>query len=663
MMRPWQVWLAFVLCSAVLVAALCWLSLHAVRVARERSAARAEALLEQRVSLALWRMDTYLAPLIAEEIARPHFFYAPFLALHSTGEQAAGEAVPSPLLTSLPENVLLNFSCEASGQWTSPQCPPIEQRPLALQNGVSPAVIDASCARLAELASTVDVGALIAQLPAQPLPGWALATAATSQSAVPDVAAASASGGDAAAQAEQQVSAPPEASRPAFFDNYAASAPPPNGGSRDRRRQAEGATDPTERGASASAAEARQAAQGMTDLGQRSGRLQQAAQQEFAKLRGVNSYLVPDASPAAEPVIENVSRPLWAGDQLLLARRVERGNQVYVQGSWLDWPRLRQELQAEIADLLPQAELVPVKTPSGGQPTRMLAALPVELRLDKTAPGRSPSAQSSALDGPLQWALGFGWTALLAALAAVAALLGGVLALSERRAAFVSSVTHELRTPLTTFRMYADMLARDMVPSAARRQEYLETLKSEAERLSRLVENVLAYARLERGRRPRRDERTTPAAVIARSEPRLADRARQAGMKLECRVSADVADAVLLTDMGVVEQIIFNLVDNAAKYAARATTRQVDVLASREGKGVRFAVRDYGPGFASLGDASRLAPFSKSAQQAAESAPGVGLGLALCRRLAAELGGRLTLEKPPHGEAGACVSLTLPLEG
>ena len=107
-------------------------------------------------------------------------------------------------------------------------------------------------------------------------------------------------------------------------------------------------------------------------------------------------------------------------------------------------------------------------------------------------------------------------------------LLAGVVALSERRAAFVSSVTHELRTPLTTFRMYADMLARGMVPDAERRQQYLETLRTEAERLTHLVENVLSYARLERGRggaaARARDGRPT-----GRTPPGPTDRARQAG--------------------------------------------------------------------------------------------------------------------------------------
>jgi signal transduction histidine kinase len=239
--------------------------------------------------------------------------------------------------------------------------------------------------------------------------------------------------------------------------------------------------------------------------------------------------------------------------------------------------------------------------------------------------------------------------------------LWGVLALSERRAAFVSSVTHELRTPLTTFRMYAEMLARDMAPPESRR-EYLETLKTESERLTHLVENVLAYARLERGRRPKRNERTTPATLVERLKPRLSERAARSQMELECVVDAGTGAAPMLTDVGVVEQILFNLVDNAAKYAARAADPRIRLEAARDGDFVSLTVRDHGPGFASPREAARSAPFSKSAQEAAETAPGVGLGLALCRRLARELGGRLEICARNGDGAGAAVTLRLPIE-
>src|SRR5688572_5508096 len=105
MKRPWQVWLAFLLCSAIVAGAMAWLTLHALRVDRERTAARAEAELEQRVSLALWRMDTKLAPLIAEEVARPYAYYDSFIQVGPpTGKGDDVGQVPSPLLTAAPSN-------------------------------------------------------------------------------------------------------------------------------------------------------------------------------------------------------------------------------------------------------------------------------------------------------------------------------------------------------------------------------------------------------------------------------------------------------------------------------------------------------------------------------------------------------------------------------
>jgi K+-sensing histidine kinase KdpD len=132
-------------------------------------------------------------------------------------------------------------------------------------------------------------------------------------------------------------------------------------------------------------------------------------------------------------------------------------------------------------------------------------------------------------------------------------------------------------------------------------------------------------------------------------------------MTLDCRVDPAAADVALLTDVGVVEQILFNLVDNAAKYAGRAEDRRIHLEVGRDGRFAMLSVRDHGPGFASLRAAEHSAPFSKSAEEAAQSAPGVGLGLALCRRLARELGGQLALATG-NGERGATVTLRLPIE-
>ena len=96
MKRPWQVWLIFTLCVLGAAAAMAWLTRLALEADELRQAAEAERELEQRVSLALWRMDTELAPLVAEEVIRPSSAYRPaFAAPHIYSQQRQVEQLPN----------------------------------------------------------------------------------------------------------------------------------------------------------------------------------------------------------------------------------------------------------------------------------------------------------------------------------------------------------------------------------------------------------------------------------------------------------------------------------------------------------------------------------------------------------------------------------------
>ena len=189
---------------------------------------------------------------------------------------------------------------------------------------------------------------------------------------------------------------------------------------------------------------------------------------------------------------------VWLGpgaSGLALIRRVRLNGTEAIQGCILDWPRVRQWLLGEVKDLLPSAQLEPRTAPARGE-EYLLASLP--LRLIPGALANPPEGSAQFLPG-----LAAAWGGILLAISAMVALFVGTLALSERRATFVSAVTHELRTPLTTFRMYTEMLAKGMV-SNEKQRDYLDTLHREANRLGHLVENVLAYARLQRGRKTRK---------------------------------------------------------------------------------------------------------------------------------------------------------------
>jgi signal transduction histidine kinase len=351
----------------------------------------------------------------------------------------------------------------------------------------------------------------------------------------------------------------------------------------------------------------------------------------------------PAAADNAAPLPE-VMAPAWTGDRLMLVRRIDLAGRQVLQGSLLDWPAVRARLLADVADLLPRADLVPVRR-QDAERTRMLASLPARL-----VPGEVPTIPVSGTSAGLVVALA--WVALALSLSGIGALVAGTAALSERRAAFVSAVSHELRTPLTTFRMYAEMLEAGMVP-AERQAGYLHTLRVEAERLGRLVENVLAYARVERGRLPRAPSPIALDEALGRIVPRLCERASAAGMEL---LAPPLSGIAVIAEPTTLEQVLFNLVENAAKYAAASADKRIHLEVARAGARVRLAVRDHGPGVAADVKGRLFTPFAKSAQQAADSAPGVGLGLALSRRLARTMGGDLVFEVP---DGGACFVVLL----
>jgi signal transduction histidine kinase len=226
--------------------------------------------------------------------------------------------------------------------------------------------------------------------------------------------------------------------------------------------------------------------------------------------------------------------------------------------------------------------------------------------------------------------------------------------LSERRASFVSAVTHELRTPLTTFRLYSDMLETGAVREEKRGQ-YLRVLSREADRLSHLVENVLAFSRIERGSARSHVSVTTIDGFFASQHERWSARLATAGLKLVIQSAPGLS---LRAELNSLEHILFNLIDNAAKYAAGSDPPQVEITARAENGSLVIEVADHGPGIPSADRKRIFRPFHKSAREAADTQSGVGLGLALSRRLAADLGGSLALAAGSQG--GARFHLRLP---
>src|SRR5688572_24857741 len=165
MKQPWQIWLLYTLGLIAVVGAFAWLTMRALELDRAESLARRQAELEEDVTATLWRMDSILTPLLAEEAARPS---DDFRAVWPGNAPTAAREL-SPLLTHRPEFVLLHFELAADGQMSSPQCPTGTDRELAIQQGVNATEIDSAAARLAELRPALAFSTLSAQCaPAAP---------------------------------------------------------------------------------------------------------------------------------------------------------------------------------------------------------------------------------------------------------------------------------------------------------------------------------------------------------------------------------------------------------------------------------------------------------------------------------------------------------------
>jgi signal transduction histidine kinase len=354
--------------------------------------------------------------------------------------------------------------------------------------------------------------------------------------------------------------------------------------------------------------------------------------------------------------------PIWLNRyrDLFLLRTVETTHGIYIQGIWVDWPKLKEGLEERIAADLPNASfrhtLALTDSPSSTSLRNSLVTLPITLTagsppIEKIAP--PPTVPGLSRDRIILIAC---WVFAALAIVGIGSLLFGTVSLSERRATFVSAVTHELRTPLTTFQLYTEMLADDMVPPESRKG-YIATLYAESARLTHLVENVLGFARLEKGRALRRDEILTIDEIVFRAEHRLASRLSAEGMKLETAVDPEVGVIELHTDGTAVEQILFNLTDNSAKYASgKGTVVKLSVRA--DDQLVHFEFSDNGPGVPASALKKLFKAFNRSAEEAAGNKPGVGLGLAFSRQLARRLGGDLKLIA--NSADGCAFDLSLP---
>ena len=230
--------------------------------------------------------------------------------------------------------------------------------------------------------------------------------------------------------------------------------------------------------------------------------------------------------------------------------------------------------------------------------------------------------------------------------------------LASQRVSFVNQVSHELKTPLTNIRLYAELLEDEVDglypedegvdPRAAR---YLDVIVSESRRLSRLIHNVLTFARGREGRLVVRPVTGDVDQAIDETLESFRPALKAKGIAVSRRANAG---GPALVDRDAVGQIVANLLSNVEKYAAGGG--EVTVASRREGDVVHVEVSDRGPGVPAQARERIFEPFVRLGDRLSDGAAGTGIGLGIARTLARLHGGDLTLG-PSDG--GACLVLTI----
>jgi two-component system, OmpR family, phosphate regulon sensor histidine kinase PhoR len=218
--------------------------------------------------------------------------------------------------------------------------------------------------------------------------------------------------------------------------------------------------------------------------------------------------------------------------------------------------------------------------------------------------------------------------------------------MSALRSDFVANVSHELKTPLALVRMFGEMLQSGRVASDDKRQEYLDIIVRESERLSALIENVLDFAKVERGRGAYEFTEGDVGAAVHRAVAVYRYRAEREGVVLMVEVEEGLPPARI--DERAIELAVINLIDNALKYAPKSGI--VTIRAQRQGDGITIRVIDRGPGVPPDERERIFERFVRGAsasQQDGGSRPpvrGSGIGLALVKHIAESHGGRAWVE-------------------
>jgi len=336
------------------------------------------------------------------------------------------------------------------------------------------------------------------------------------------------------------------------------------------------------------------------------------------------------------------------GGQVFLLRHVQIEDKHFLQGFQLNEKKLTEEVKESAQRFIRKGmsfELTHVKNAAAATDITYTAILnfgfgELVLNLKEI----DPAWMSKQIRQLQNWYLSIVTVVLLAVTLGLASLLHNARAqikLAQKKDDFISAVSHELRTPLTSIRMYSEMLEKNWVKSEDKRTLYYRNMQQESERLSRLIENVLDFSRIQKGRKTYTFKIGDINKCIASVVEVIRPYAQQNGFSIKTEFAP--ASSCQKTGAGVgqtafdgdaVTQIVVNLLDNAIKYARNAEDKTIMVRTKFEDQFTLIEVEDHGPGVPHRQRKKIFEEFYRIGPEATRETTGTGLGLALVKKFA-----------------------------
>lgn len=227
--------------------------------------------------------------------------------------------------------------------------------------------------------------------------------------------------------------------------------------------------------------------------------------------------------------------------------------------------------------------------------------------------------------------------------------------IERMRSDFVANASHELRTPLATLSGFIETMQGPARDDAVAREKFLVVMKTQADRMSRLIEDLLSLGRIEIS------EHVTPEgdadlAVIARQACSLLE---QLASEMDCKMQINLPVALPVKgDDRELLQVVHNLIENALRYGAGG--KRVEISGRDEGGRAVIAVKDFGPGIASHHVPRLTERFYRVNVQDSRTRGGTGLGLAIVKHIVNRHRGKLAISSEPG--VGSCFMVSIPLE-